>query len=72
SGYQYNAGKKVPISQMRPGDMLFWADGGTIHHVALFIGNGKMVEAPYSGGAVRIVPVRYGDGLMPNATRLLG
>jgi peptidoglycan DL-endopeptidase RipA len=72
SGYQYNAGKKVPISQIRPGDMLFWADGGTIHHVALFIGNGKMVEAPYSGGAVRIVPVRYGDGLMPNATRLLG
>jgi peptidoglycan DL-endopeptidase RipA len=71
SGYQYNAGKKVPISQMRPGDMLFWADGGTIHHVALFIGNGKMVEAPYSGGAVRIVPVRYGDGLMPYATRLL-
>jgi len=72
SGYQYNAGKKVPISQVRPGDMLFWADGGNIHHVALFIGNGKMVEAPYSGGAVRIVPVRYGDGLMPYATRLVG
>jgi cell wall-associated NlpC family hydrolase len=72
SGYQYNAGKKVPISQMRPGDMLFWSDGGGIHHVALFIGNGKMVEAPYSGGAVRISPVRYGDGLMPYATRLVG
>ena len=72
SGYQYNAGKKVPISQMRPGDMLFWADGGNIHHVALFIGDGKMVEAPYSGGQVRIVPVRYGDGLMPYAARLLG
>jgi peptidoglycan DL-endopeptidase RipA len=72
SGYQYNAGKKVPISQIRPGDMLFWAEGGTIHHVALFIGDGKMVEAPYSGGAVRITPVRYGGGLMPYATRLLG
>ena len=72
SGYQYNAGKKVPISQIRPGDMLFWADGSDIHHVALFIGNGKMVEAPYSGGAVRITPVRYGDGLMPYATRLVG
>ena len=72
SGYQYNAGKKVPISQVQPGDMLFWADGGNIHHVALFIGNGKMVEAPYSGGQVRIVPVRYGDGLMPYATRLVG
>jgi cell wall-associated NlpC family hydrolase len=72
SGYQYNAGKKVPISQIRPGDMLFWADGSDIHHVALFIGNGKMVEAPYSGGQVRIVPVRYGDGLMPYAARLVG
>jgi cell wall-associated NlpC family hydrolase len=72
SGYQYNAGKKVPISQIRPGDMLFWAEGGTIHHVALFIGDGKMVEAPYSGGAVRITPVRYGGGLMPYATRLVG
>ncbi len=71
SGYQYNAGKKVPISQIRPGDMLFWADGGGIHHVALFIGDGKMVEAPYSGAKVRIAPVRYGDGLMPYATRLL-
>jgi len=72
SGYQYNAGKKVPISQIRPGDMLFWADGSDIHHVALYIGNGRMVEAPYSGGAVRISPVRYGDGLMPYATRLVG
>jgi cell wall-associated NlpC family hydrolase len=72
SGYQYNAGKKVPISQIRPGDMLFWANGADIHHVALYIGDGKMVEAPYSGGAVRISPVRYGDGLMPYATRLLG
>jgi cell wall-associated NlpC family hydrolase len=71
SGYQYDKGKKVPISQMRPGDMLFWADGSTIHHVALYIGNGKMIEAPYSGGKVRITAVRYGDGLMPYAIRLL-
>jgi cell wall-associated NlpC family hydrolase len=71
SGYQYNAGKKVPISKMRPGDMLFWGDGGDIHHVAMFIGNGRMVEAPYSGGKVRVVPVRYGEGLMPYATRLM-
>ncbi|MBO0876725.1 MAG: C40 family peptidase [Pseudonocardia sp.] len=71
SGYQYNQGKKVPVAQARPGDMLFWADGSDIHHVALYIGNGKMIEAPYSGGKVRISPVRYGDGLMPYAIRLL-
>ena len=71
SGYQYNAGKKVPVSEMRPGDMLFWGNPGNVHHVALYIGNGKMVEAPYSGGKVRVTPVRYGGELMPYVTRLL-
>jgi cell wall-associated NlpC family hydrolase len=71
SGYQYNRGRKVPISQIQAGDMLFWADGGRIHHVALYIGNGQMVEAPYSGAKIRITPVRYGDGLMQYATRML-
>ncbi|MCP2251557.1 Cell wall-associated hydrolase, NlpC family [Prauserella aidingensis] len=70
SGYQYDAGRKVPLSQMRRGDMLFWGNGG-IHHVALYLGNGQMIEAPYSGGHVRVVPVRYGD-ILPYATRLIG
>jgi cell wall-associated NlpC family hydrolase len=38
--------------------------------VALYIGNGQMVEAPYSGGRVRVVPVRTAE-LMPFVTRLL-
>jgi peptidoglycan DL-endopeptidase RipA len=71
SGYQYDQGAKVPISQIRPGDLLFWANDGAVHHVALYIGDGQMVEAPYSGGAVRIAPVRYGRGLLPEAVRLL-
>ncbi|MFC4003435.1 NlpC/P60 family protein [Prauserella oleivorans] len=70
SGYQYHAGRKVPLSQARRGDMLFWGNGG-IHHVALYLGNGQMIEAPYSGGYVRVVPVRYGD-IVPYATRLIG
>jgi peptidoglycan DL-endopeptidase RipA len=71
SGYQYDTGNRVPIAKVQPGDMLFWADGGTIHHVALYVGGDNMVEAPYSGGKVRITPVRYGDGLMPYAVRML-
>ncbi|WP_116048200.1 NlpC/P60 family protein [Amycolatopsis palatopharyngis] len=72
SGYQYNSGRKVPLSQARRGDMLFWGyDGGRIHHVALYLGNGQMIEAPYSGARVRVAPVRYG-GIMPYATRLVG
>jgi cell wall-associated NlpC family hydrolase len=70
SGYQYTAGRHVPLAQRRPGDMLFWATGGVIHHVALYIGDDMMVEAPYSGARVRVVPVRYG-GIMPFATRML-
>lgn len=70
SGAQHHAGRKVPLSRKRPGDLLFWSVRGRIHHVALYIGNGQMIEAPYSGGAVRIAPVRYG-GILPYATRLL-
>ncbi|MFE9746484.1 NlpC/P60 family protein [Saccharothrix saharensis] len=69
SGYQYNAGRKVPLSQAQRGDMLFWGPGGGTH-VALYLGGGMMVEAPYSGSHVRVAPIRYG-GIMPYATRVL-
>ncbi|MFD9739791.1 NlpC/P60 family protein [Umezawaea sp. NPDC059074] len=69
SGYQYNSGRKVPLNQAERGDMLFWGPGGGTH-VALYLGDGMMIEAPYSGSSVRISPVRYG-GIMPYATRLL-
>jgi cell wall-associated NlpC family hydrolase len=70
SGYQASAGRRVPLSQKAPGDMLFWATRGRIHHVALYIGNNQMIEAPYSGSRVRIASVRYG-GIVGYATRLL-
>ncbi|MGH3835427.1 MAG: NlpC/P60 family protein [Pseudonocardiaceae bacterium] len=70
SGFQYNSGRKVPLANKRPGDMLFWATNGNIHHVALYIGGGQMIEAPYSGSAVRVTSVRY-SGIMPHAVRLL-
>lgn len=70
SGYQATAGRRIPLSQKQPGDLLFWGTGGRVHHVALYIGNGRMVEAPYSGSSVRVTSVRYG-GILPQATRLL-
>jgi cell wall-associated NlpC family hydrolase len=69
SGYQYQAGTKVPVAQRQRGDMLFWGPGGS-EHVALYLGNGQMIEAPESGEVVRITPVREG-GIMPNAVRLI-
>lgn len=68
---QFNAGRKVPLAQMRPGDMVFYADPGEpIHHVAMFIGNGRMIEAPYTGASVRVTKLRT-KGLLPQATRML-
>jgi cell wall-associated NlpC family hydrolase len=42
--------------QLQPGDLIFWSSNGTvwgIHHVAIYIGNQRIVEAPYSGGYVQ-------------------
>jgi cell wall-associated NlpC family hydrolase len=70
SGFQYNSGRKVPLAEKRPGDMLFWGNAGDIHHVALYIGGEQMIEAPYSGAAVRVTAVRYTE-IMPYAVRVL-
>lgn len=68
---QSNVGRKVPLSDMRPGDMVFYQNGSApIHHVAMYIGNSKMIEAPYTGANVRVVPLRTRD-LLPEATRVL-
>ncbi|CAM03068.1 NlpC/P60 family protein [Saccharopolyspora erythraea NRRL 2338] len=69
SGYQYESGRKIPLDRMRRGDMIFWRDGASTHHVALYLGGGKMVEAPYSGARVRVTDVRYG-GIAPFAVRM--
>ncbi|HEY2192988.1 MAG TPA: NlpC/P60 family protein [Actinomycetospora sp.] len=72
SGYQIDAGSKFPLDQRKPGDLLFWADDDGVHHVALYLGDDKMVEAPESGKVVRIAPVRFDDEIVPTVTRLLG
>lgn len=62
---QYNTmaanGRLVPKAQMQRGDLLFYSSGGGIYHVTLYLGGGKMLEAPYAGVPVRIVNVRNGD-----------
>ena len=69
SGSQYNAGRKIPSSQMRRGDMLFWGPNAS-QHVALYLGDGQMLEAPYTGSHVKVSPVRS-IGMTPYATRLI-
>ncbi|WP_306529446.1 DIP1281 family NlpC/P60 protein [Corynebacterium bovis] len=69
SGYQYTAGEQIPVAQAERGDMLFWGAGGS-EHVALYLGDGKMLEAPQSGSQVRISDVRWG-GIQPYAVRVI-
>ena len=67
SGSQYNMGRKIPSSQMRRGDAIFYGPGGS-QHVALYLGNGQMLEAPYTGSVVKISPVRT-SGMTPYVVR---
>ncbi|MGY1994604.1 NlpC/P60 family peptidoglycan endopeptidase RipB [Mycolicibacterium fortuitum] len=69
SGDQYTAGRQVPRSQARRGDLLFWGPGGS-QHEALYLGNGQMVEAQQSGVPIKVSPVRLG-GMTPNVTRVI-
>lgn len=55
---QANAGKTVPLSEIKPGDLLFFAheEGkGSIHHVGIYYGNGKLLHSPNTGKAVEII-----------------
>ena len=59
SAAQYAATPRVSTSDLQPGDLLF--AGSPIHHVAMYIGGGQMVEAPYTGASVRVVPTGRPD-----------
>jgi cell wall-associated NlpC family hydrolase len=63
-------GLLVSYSAAKPGDLLFYGSGD-YYHVALYSGNGNMIEAPYPGQDVREVPVRTGD-LAPVVARFTG
>ncbi|AIJ33592.1 hypothetical protein CIMIT_06520 [Corynebacterium imitans] len=69
TGYQYQRGTQVPASEAQRGDLLFWGPGGN-QHVAIYLGDGTMIEAPQAGQNVQISPVRY-SGMAPMAVRLL-
>ncbi|AFM17665.1 cell wall-associated hydrolase, invasion-associated protein [Mycolicibacterium chubuense NBB4] len=67
SGEQYKVGQKVMPSLALPGDLIFYGPDGT-QSVALFIGNGQMVETTDKGVAVS--PVRT-DGMAPYLVRII-
>lgn len=56
---QVNVGTKISLADAQPGDLIFYAKGGTINHVALYIGNGQVVHASSPKTGIRISNATY-------------
>ena len=74
SSAQYSALPRVSRSDLQRGDLVFWATNtnapSTIHHVAIYLGDGQILEAPESGARIRITAMRWGGfigGARPSA-----
>ena len=63
SRVQINYGKSVAYSNVKPGDLLFF--GKPISHVSIYMGGGKMVQAPRPGKRVEVVPLTKMFGKKP-------
>jgi cell wall-associated NlpC family hydrolase len=61
SGAQFEDTIRIPLWALKPGDLLFYGYHGD-EHVTMYIGNGKMIEAPYTGAVVHITSVRLDYG----------
>ena len=70
---QYGYGTHVSLGDMEAGDLIFWSSDGTqsgIYHVAMYLGDGQMIEAPTFGVPVRVTGVYSWGSIMPYAVRL--
>lgn len=74
SSSQSGDGRAVSMSNLRAGDLVFYGDGGSIDHVALYIGGGQVVHAsnsaPYPRGGIKISNVNYRTPIC--ARRIIG
>jgi cell wall-associated NlpC family hydrolase len=59
---QHAATQRVPISQLQPGDLVFF--GSPVYHVGMYIGGGQMIHSPHTGDVVKISPIGYMGGTM--------
>lgn len=69
SGDQYNAGRKVAPAQAKRGDLIFYGPGGS-QHVAIYLGNGQVLEEASSYGKVSVNPLRTA-GMSPYLVRII-
>ena len=51
---QYATARPIPRAELQPGDLVFFRlEGGAVSHVGVYMGSGRFVHAPQSGGRVR-------------------
>ena len=66
---QYMAFPHVPISELQPGDLVFFGSSGPAnHHVGIVVGPGVMIDAPHTGSFVQQVSY-YRSDLVPLGSR---
>lgn len=73
SGLYYTYTKQIPISEMEPGDLIFYSYKGTIstiHHISIYAGNGMMWEARSTASGLRYSNIYSVPGMMPYAGRV--
>lgn len=51
---QYDASTKIPADQMQPGDVIGFGTKTNVHHIGIYMGNGKFIDAPHTGAKVRV------------------
>lgn len=56
---QANCGTTIKVSEAKPGDLIFYAKGKTINHVAIYIGNGQVVHASSPKTGIKISNISY-------------
>lgn len=56
---QPNHGTKISRDQIRPGDLIFYGNGKSINHVAIYIGNGQVVHASNARDGIKISSAFY-------------
>ena len=54
TGAQENLGAKISVSEAQPGDLLFWGSAGSTYHVAISLGGGSYIHAPFEGRTVEV------------------
>jgi cell wall-associated NlpC family hydrolase len=62
---QQRSGHRVSLSQLQPGDLVFW--GNPAYHVGIYVGGGRILDAPHTGTVVQVQPIW---GRPSSATRL--